>query len=58
MAMTRDETIKWFAKEVEDLKNSTDTETFNFVMQGFASHMMGRPVGLTTDEDKTDKTDE
>ena len=56
--MTRDETIKWFAKEVEDLKNSTDTETFNFVMQGFASHMMGRPVGLTTDEDKTDKTDE
>jgi hypothetical protein len=52
MAMTRDETIKWFAKEVEDLKNSTDTETFNFVMQGFASHMMGRPVGLEMDEEK------
>jgi hypothetical protein len=52
MAMTRDETIKHFMKDIEELRVSVDTETFNTAMQGFSDHMMGRPVGLTTDEEK------
>ena len=41
MAMTRDETIKYFMRAIEELRASVDTETFNTAMQGFASHMMG-----------------
>jgi len=52
MAMTRDETIKHFMKAIEELRVSVDTETFNTAMQGFSDHMMGRPVGLATDEEK------
>jgi hypothetical protein len=55
MAMTRDETLKHFMKAIEELRASVDTETFNTAMQGFSDHMMGRPVGLETDEEKRDE---
>ena len=47
MVMTRDETIKYFMKAIEELRASVDTETFNTAMQGFASHMAGMPVVLS-----------
>jgi len=53
--MTRDETIKYFMKAIEELRASVDAETFNTAMQGFADHMMGSPVGLATDEEKRDE---
>ena len=57
MAMTRDETIKYFMKAIEELRASVDTETFNTAMQGFASHMVGMPVGLETKKER-EKSDE
>ena len=57
MAMTRDETIKYFMKAIEELRASVDTETFNTAMQGFASHMVGMPVGLETKKER-EKRDE
>jgi hypothetical protein len=44
MAMTRDETIKYFMRAIEELRESVDTETFNTAMQGFADHMTGAVV--------------
>jgi len=52
MAMTRDETIKYFMKAIEELRASVDTETFNTAMQGFADHMMGRPVSIETKKER------
>ena len=47
--MTKDEVIKSFMKDIEDLKLSVDQETFEAVIQSFAGEMMGMPIFMEND---------
>jgi len=57
MAMTREETIASFMKDIEDLRNSVDTETYNAVMRSWANGMQNG-LGTQTMNNQRDKKDE